>query len=421
MASGTYPTPLHSPADDIVPAARYPTPLDLDVLETATPAELELRPPSPTDIKATSAGNSLTDHSGLLDRMPTVWSPTEPKARDALIIRRRRLGLVLVTLLFLSVATAGAIVYGPDLVNPPPPEDSMLAHAQESVVTIDVIGDHFKVSGSGFFIDSADHVLTNFHVIKDAWKVTVTTRGGATLPARFVTQDTTNDLAELVVPIQGPPLSLRQEPAKVGEPVYVLGNPGGDSPNSTSKGTVAKVHISETVEGTTYTDLATTDALVRPGNSGGPVIDRRGHVLGVVSVGSQITGEGGFILDATFSSELSNWSELSAATDFAPPPPRIAVTESNFDGLCDSSGCPMHATVSNLGGPGVANVTFVVYASNKTTELAGCVQQVAVNKGESVRAVCTVNSANLQYYFYGYGYRQVWGIATVTDQSASKI
>jgi hypothetical protein len=420
MASGIYPTPLQLPADDIVPAARYPTPLDLDALETATPAELELGPPSPTNLKAASSANSVAEGE-LLNRTPTTGSPTEHRARDALLTRRRRLGLLLVALLVLSGATAGAIVYGPDLVNPPPPEESMLAHAQESVVTIDVIGDHFKGSGSGFFVDSSDHVLTNFHVIKEAWKVTVTTRGGATLPARLVTQDSTDDLAELVVPIQGPPLSLRQEPAKVGEPVYVLGNPGGASPNSTSKGTVAKVHVSETVEGTTYTDLGTTDALVRPGNSGGPVIDRRGQVLGVVSVGSQITGEGGFILDSTFASELSNWSGLSAASDFKPPPPNIAITESNFDARCGLNGCPMHATVTNLGGPGVATVTFIVSASNKTTELARCNQQVTLSKGDTVKTACLVNSASLQNYFYSYGSRQVWGLATITSQTAATI
>jgi S1-C subfamily serine protease len=324
---------------------------------------------------------------------------------------------ILVAALVLVGVTAGAIVYGPDIVNPFPPEDSMLARAQQSVVTINVIGDHFKGSGSGFFIDESGHVLTNAHVVKNAWKVTVTTRGGAIQVARLATVDNVNDLAVLVVPIPGPKLTLRPDPAKVGEQVYVLGNPGGSSPNSTSKGTVSKVHVAHTVDGTTYTNLATTDALVRPGNSGGPVIDRRGVVLGVLSVGSEITGAGEFILDSTFGTALRNWSRLSTADAFAAPAPDILVTASKFEGSCNP-GCAMRATVTNVGGPGVAVVTFIVSESNKATVLAKCAKRVALNKGDTATTRCVVTSAALTNYFYGYSYRSVWGWAIISSESA---
>jgi hypothetical protein len=335
--------------------------------------------------------------------------------------RWRLPALMVIAVLILGALGASAVVYGPSILNPPPPEDVMLAHAQESVVTINVIGDHFKASGSGFFVDDADHILTNYHVIRDAWKVTVTTRGGATVVADLVSYDANNDVAELMIALSGPKLSLRREPPVAGEVVYVLGNPGGESPNSTSKGVVTRLHVTQTVAGTTYTNFDMTDALVRPGNSGGPVVDRYGRVLGLASVGSVITGEGGFILDETFSSELPTWSQVSTVTPFAAPPPSIALSAFGFDGVCSYAyGCAMHVTAQNLGGPGQAVITFTIYASNKTTVLASCSKQVALDKGDSLPVGCVANSAALMNYFCC-SYRTIWGSATVSSQTPSQL
>ena len=165
--------------------------------------------------------------------------------------------------------------------------------------------------------------------------------------------------------------------------------------------------------------LDLTGEQIYPGNSGGPVVDRYGRVLGMVSIGSSITGEGGFILDSTFNPEVRTWSQL-VAKDFTAPPPQIFVTASNFDGQCNP-GCPMHAIVTNQGGPGVATVTFIVWASNQKTVLAKCAKRITLNKGDTVTTRCVVSSNVLTNYFYNSYYRQVWGKASVTSQNAVAI
>lgn len=347
---------------------------------------------------------------------PSVGATTHRKS-----IRKRRLWITSIAAFAVALAAggvwAGLATFAPDVLNPPPPEDQMLAQAEQSVVTINVIGDHFKGSGSGFFIDTSGRILTNYHVIANAWKVTVTTRGGADLVAQRVDSDAYLDIAELQVAVSGPKLDFRKEAPVIGERIYVLGNPGGVAPNSFTKGVVTKTGFSATAEGHDYSNLGMTDALVQPGNSGGPVVDRYGKVLGMVAIGSEVTGNGGFLVDSTINPELPNWS-TEGATAFAPPPPAILVTESNFDGQCDVySGCPMHATVTNAGGPGTATVTFTVWASNKTTVLATCAQHVSLNKGDTTVVRCAVNSQALVNYFYGWSYRQVWGNATITAES----
>ena len=328
-------------------------------------------------------------------------------------------GRGIVAALFAAVVLAEAETFGPGLLNPPPPEDAMLARAQASVVTVNVIGDGFKGSGSGFFIDDRGDVLTNYHVINEAWKVTVTTRDGATQEARLVQTNEDQDVAELRVGAHGPGLSLRQKAAVPGEPVYVLGNPGGNSPNSASKGRVLKVHQHRKVVTTIYNDVATTDAMVRPGNSGGPVVDRYGQVLGMITFANEITGEGGFILDSIFASEMVSWSSFDGVA-FSPPPPLFTIEEFNFTGQCNP-GCPVFAVVLNNGGPGTVTVTFVVVDSTKRTKLATCSRKATLVRGERKSLACSVSSRALSNYFNVPYSRTVWGSVSITSQVAAPL
>ena len=317
-------------------------------------------------------------------------------------------------ILLLVVAAAGAIVFGPDIVDPPPAQDVMLGKAQDSVVTVNVIGDHFKGSGSGFFVDDQGDILTNYHVIQEGWKVTVTTRSGDTFGADLVDSNPAQDVAEIRVDDNGPSLPLRQTPPKIGEVVYVLGNPGGDAPNSTAKGFVKALHKRASVGGTDYTDLGATDALVEPGNSGGPVVDRRGKVIGMITLRSETTGLGEFIPDATFATELGPWGTRQPVT-FEAPAPLFKVLEWNFNGPCNP-GCPVYARLLNDGGPGKATVTWVIKASDKKTSLASCAKSLTLERGDQGSVSCTVVSRALKSYFNVPYYRTVWGSVSITSE-----
>jgi len=259
-------------------------------------------------------------------------------------------------------------------------------------------------------------VITNYHVVRNAWAVTVIDQTGAKMVAQQRGSDLDNDVAEIHVASDAPGLTLRQQPPQVGEQIYVLGNPGGNSPNSVSRGRIVSVNRSATIEGNLYTHLATTDAEVQPGSSGSAVIDRRGRLVGIMAVGSQTVG--GLIVDSTFVNELKGWS-TSSTFPYYVPQPQIAVSDWRWSTkYCDrTAGCGMTATISNNGGPGTATVTFDVLDSTKQTSLATCLKQVSLQKGDKTTVSCVVDSPSLIRYFnVPYG-RTVYGDVSVGSMS----
>ena len=302
--------------------------------------------------------------------------------------------------------------------NPPPPENAMLATAQQSVVTVNVAGDHFKGSASGFFIDGRGDILTNYHVIQHAWAVTVTTQSGEVLVADRVGGDFDHDVAEIQVATEAPPLHMRQDPPQLGEQVYVLGNPGGDAPNSVSKGQVVSLNRSAAIEGTVYTNLAMTNTEVRPGSSGSAVVDRRGSVVGMVAVGSSTSG--GFIVDSTLTKDLRFWRTIPPDT-FHAPAPDIQVLKWNWSGKYCNPGCGMTANIANHGGPGKATVTFSVLSSDHATTLATCARQVTLYMGDQTTVACLVVSTALINYWNVPYQREVWGDVVVGSVTALPI
>jgi S1-C subfamily serine protease len=141
--------------------------------------------------------------------------------------------------------------------------------------------------GSGFVIDGAGHVITNFHVIAGAQKVQVSFSGQDEIPAAIVGKDRTTDTAVLKIDAHAralTPLPLGDSDAvRVGDPVYAIGNPFGLTRTLTA-GLVSAVGREITAPNNLPIDRAIqTDAAINHGNSGGPLIDNRGRVIGVTS------------------------------------------------------------------------------------------------------------------------------------------
>lgn len=135
--------------------------------------------------------------------------------------------------------------------------------------------------GSGFIIDPSGVVVTNNHVIDKAQQVTVVLNDGTEMPARIVGRDSQVDLAVLQVkpshPLPSVPLG-HSDQARIGEWVLAIGNPFGLS------GTVTAGIISSrkrNVEHGLYDDFIQTDAAINRGNSGGPLFNARGEVIGI--------------------------------------------------------------------------------------------------------------------------------------------
>jgi S1-C subfamily serine protease len=142
-------------------------------------------------------------------------------------------------------------------------------------------------TGSGIVLDEDGHILTNAHVVENASDIKVHFKSGDFVPARVVGRDVGDDLALLEVnpsKTKLTPLPLGDSSrAEVGEPVVAIGNPLGLADTITAGIVSAKQRFIKAPNGFTIDNVIQTDAAVNPGNSGGPLIDYDGKVIGINS------------------------------------------------------------------------------------------------------------------------------------------
>jgi S1-C subfamily serine protease len=152
-----------------------------------------------------------------------------------------------------------------------------------------------RALGSGFVIDKAGHVVTNYHVIEGAFKVEVSFSGNDEMPATVIGRDPSTDIAVLRIKrAQGralTPLELGNSDAvRVGDAVVAIGNPFGLERTVTA-GIVSALQREITApNGFAIDRVIQTDAAINHGNSGGPLLNADGRVIGV---NSQIESESG--------------------------------------------------------------------------------------------------------------------------------
>ena len=151
--------------------------------------------------------------------------------------------------------------------------------------------------GSGFVIDKAGHVVTNYHVVQGANKIEVSFSNNESVKARVVGVDPSSDLAVLQVKVSSralTPLPLGNSDAvKVGDSVVAIGNPFGLD-RSVSAGIVSALQRQITSPNEFAIDhVIQTDAAINHGNSGGPLLNSEGQVIGVNSqIETGGTGQG---------------------------------------------------------------------------------------------------------------------------------
>jgi S1-C subfamily serine protease len=154
--------------------------------------------------------------------------------------------------------------------------------------------------GSGFVIDKAGHIVTNEHVIAGAQKIQVSFSGQDQIPAVVVGKDPSTDLAVLKIDAHAralTPLELGDsDTVRVGDTVYAIGNPFGFTRTLTS-GIVSAIGRQISAPNSLPIDNAIqTDAAINHGNSGGPLLDAAGRVIGVTSqISTGTTGQQGNI------------------------------------------------------------------------------------------------------------------------------
>jgi S1-C subfamily serine protease len=140
-------------------------------------------------------------------------------------------------------------------------------------------------TGSGFMWDNAGHIVTNFHVVQNTNRATVRLWDNTSYDADLIGVAPNYDLA--VVRIRAPASKLRAIPIGtsndlvVGQSVYAIGNPFGLDQTLTTGVLSALGRTINAVTGRPIEDVIQTDAAVNPGNSGGPLLDSAGRLIGV--------------------------------------------------------------------------------------------------------------------------------------------
>ena len=136
-------------------------------------------------------------------------------------------------------------------------------------------------TGTGFFISSKGHLITANHVVADAKNIGVFIEGEEMLTARLLKSDPVNDLALLVVDSHSVPLNLVSDgDVEKGLEVFTLGYPLLGLQGQEQKATFGRINALSGLKGDAR--FFQIDIPVQPGNSGGPLIDKRGDVIGVV-------------------------------------------------------------------------------------------------------------------------------------------
>jgi S1-C subfamily serine protease len=172
----------------------------------------------------------------------------------------------------------------------------LFSKVEQSVVQITVQKGNARGVGSGFVYDKQGHIVTNYHVVEGASKVTVTFLDGTSYRASIVGSDPYTDLAIVKVDVDDSsklvPLPLADSSRlRVGEQVAAIGNPFGLSGSMTA-GIVSQLgRMLETANGFSIPDVIQTDAAINPGNSGGPLLNMYGEVVGVNTAIASRTGE----------------------------------------------------------------------------------------------------------------------------------
>jgi len=155
-------------------------------------------------------------------------------------------------------------------------------------------------SGSGYIIDAAGHVITNNHVIEGGQAFQVVFEDGTTIDATVVGSDPYQDVAVLQLQLdagQAVPATVSfgdSSKVRAGDPVVAIGTPYGEYANTVTTGEVNAIDRSlDTDQGYLLPNLIQHDAAIYPGNSGGPLLNMDGQVIGM-NVAKAVTQDANF-------------------------------------------------------------------------------------------------------------------------------
>ena len=190
-------------------------------------------------------------------------------------------------------------------------------------------------SGSGFIITPDGYIVTNYHVINGGTTVEVTTYDGTTYTAAVIGGDEEYDIAVLKITAENltPVVIGDSSTLQVGNEVAAIGNPLGELTFSMSEGIISCVDRLINVDGTPFNMIQTT-AAVNSGNSGGPLFNKYGEVIGIVSAKYTSSGSGDSVEGLGFAIPINDviaMIEDIMANGYVANKPYLGITAGTFD------------------------------------------------------------------------------------------
>ena len=239
------------------------------------------------------------------------WDYNEQRRYDGAAKRRNKASrgvltyaIILTIAFLLAIAVLAAALFYGDYISIEPSQspmqysdelalDALYDHCLQSYVAISVIGENGTEGvGSGIVITQDGYISTNYHVVENAKKITVVTSNGTKHDATYIDGDEVNDIAVIKVSAKRltPAVLGSSDNTKVGERVMAIGTPYSISyAGSMTAGYVSGIERQYAVKNENGTvnkilKLIQTDTSVNPGNSGGPLFNMNGEVIGVVTM-----------------------------------------------------------------------------------------------------------------------------------------
>ena len=154
------------------------------------------------------------------------------------------------------------------------------------IVTTNWFGQQVKAAaGSGFVISADGYIVTNYHVIEGAHTIKVTFQDGTEYDAALVGGEESNDVAVLKIDAEGltPVIIGNSDGLHVGQTVTAIGNPLGELTFSQTHGIISAKDRTVTLDGGIKINMIQTDCTINAGNSGGPLFNLYGEVIGITS------------------------------------------------------------------------------------------------------------------------------------------
>ncbi len=237
-------------------------------------------------------------------------------------------------------------------------------------------------SGSGFLISADGYVVTNYHVVEGGTTLSVITHGGMEYEAKLIGYDANNDVALLKVDAADLPYAEigSSDSLQVGARVAAIGNPLGELTATMTVGYVSAKDRMVSTDGTSM-NMIQTDAAINSGNSGGPLFDMHGNVVGITTAKYSGTSTSGATIEGIgFAIPIDDvWSIITDLRDYGQVKgaylgvyiremdagvaqsyglPAGVYVESTMDGFCaEKAGIQAGDIIINVGGHDVGSIS----------------------------------------------------------------